>query len=191
MSELFCEKKCCIARFCPLILAYATTVHKFQGFKAGFDEGDTINHIIADMGDLNWEKKNPGTAYVVTSCTKTIGTSTVNNPHPIRSNIFFDGQIGPRQFVDTLVKMNGEKTLNILQRDAWVEHLMKKEQQTTMQYTKDYISTLKSAVTSFNPSMNDRSQKGLRTKIMTMLREPNDQWKQRRSHYIVRSELDK
>ena len=119
MSELFCEKKCCIARCCPLILAYATTVHKFQGFEAGFDKGDTINHIIADMGDLNWEKKNPGTVYVVTSRAKTIGTSTVNNPHPIRSNIFFDGQIGPtRRFVDTLVKMNGEKTLNILQRDA-------------------------------------------------------------------------
>ena len=93
--------------------------------------------------------------------------------------------------MDVLVKMNREKTLNILQRDAWVEHLMKKEQQTTMQYTKDYISILKSAVTSFNPSMNDRSQKGLRTKNMTMLREPNDQWKQRQSHYIVYSELDK
>ena len=93
--------------------------------------------------------------------------------------------------MDTLVKLNGEKTLNILQRDAWVEHLMKKEQQTTMQYTQDYISTLKSAVTAFNPSMNDCSQKGLRTKIITMSREPNDQWKKRRSHYIVRSKLDK
>ena len=59
MSELFCEKKCCHARLFQLILAYATMVHKFQGFEAGFDEGDTINHIIADMGDMIWEKKLP------------------------------------------------------------------------------------------------------------------------------------
>ena len=88
MSELFCEKKFCIARFCPLVLAYATTVHKFQGFEAGFNEGDTINHevdtinhIIADMGNLNWEKKLRKTAYIIASRATTIGTSTVNNHH--------------------------------------------------------------------------------------------------------------
>ena len=81
MSELFCEKKFCIARFCPLILTYATTVHKFQGFKARFNEGDTINHIIADMGNLNWEKKLRRTVFIVASHAKTVGTSTVNNHH--------------------------------------------------------------------------------------------------------------
>ena len=75
MSEFFCEKKCCIARFRPSVLAYATTVHKFQGFEAGFNEGDTIIHIIADISDLNWEKKNPGVAFVVASRAKSIGTS--------------------------------------------------------------------------------------------------------------------
>ena len=81
MSELFCVKKFCIARFCPLVMPYATRVHKFEGFKAGFDEVDKINHIIADLGNLNWEKKPRRTAFVVASCAKTVGTSTVNNHH--------------------------------------------------------------------------------------------------------------
>ena len=81
MSELFCEKKFCIARFSPLVMPYATTVHRFQGFEAQFDKVDTINHIIVDLGNLNWEKKLRRTVFVVASHTKTVGTSTVNNHH--------------------------------------------------------------------------------------------------------------
>ena len=92
MNETLCDvSKCCVARYCPLVLAWATTVHKFQGFEAGFDDSDLINHIIANLNDLDWEKKFPGTAYVVTSRAKTIGTATDDNQYPLDSNLFFDG----------------------------------------------------------------------------------------------------
>ena len=67
MTEIDCPKLCCNAWYCPLVLAWATTVHKFQGFEAGFGEKDTVNYIIADINSLEWEKTNPGTAYVMAS----------------------------------------------------------------------------------------------------------------------------
>ena len=71
MVDIDCPKKCCNAKYCPLVLAWATTIHKFQGFEAGFEPHDTINRIIADISTLDWEKLNPGTAYVVASRAKT------------------------------------------------------------------------------------------------------------------------
>ena len=56
MTELICSKTCCSACYCPLVLAWATTIHKFQVFEAGFDENDTINYILADINTLNWKK---------------------------------------------------------------------------------------------------------------------------------------
>ena len=47
MFEMGCQQipgnPCCSVKYCPLVLAWATTVHKFQGFEAGFDEKDQIN----------------------------------------------------------------------------------------------------------------------------------------------------
>ena len=50
MTNIDCPKKCCNARYCPLVLVWATTVHKFQGFEAGFAEYDSI----ADINSLEW-----------------------------------------------------------------------------------------------------------------------------------------
>ena len=99
---------CCICKHCPLVLSWATTVHKFQGFEAGFDEDDTVNYIIADINNLTWE--SPGTAYVVTSRAKTIGQVTESTPYPKRSNLFFDGTICEDRF------MNG--TVRVMEKDA-------------------------------------------------------------------------
>lgn len=88
-------------------MAYASTVHKFQGFEAGFDKGDTVKYIIADMSNLDWEKLNPGTAYVVTSWAKSIGSISNNIRHPTDSNIFFGGAISEDRFTKILYK-NGE-----------------------------------------------------------------------------------
>jgi hypothetical protein len=40
------KKTCCSVTFCPLVPAWATTIHKFQGFEAGFDEKDQFQHLI-------------------------------------------------------------------------------------------------------------------------------------------------
>ncbi len=56
MTNIDCPKKCYNARFFPLVLACATTVHKFQGFKAGFGKDDHIKRIISDINTLDWKK---------------------------------------------------------------------------------------------------------------------------------------
>ena len=65
-----------------MVPAYATTIHKFQGFEAGFDENDQFQHLIIDPGDIKSEQQQPGLLYVATSRFKTIGDMTHDLPHP-------------------------------------------------------------------------------------------------------------
>ena len=109
MNEFDFPRKCCNARYCPLVTAWATTVHKLQGFEAGFVSNDRMNYIIADVGTLEWEKKNPGTAYTVAGRAKTIGTFSPDNPYPQNLNLFFDGTLGGQYFSDGNKKVDGEE----------------------------------------------------------------------------------
>jgi hypothetical protein len=77
--------------YCPLIPAGATTIHKFQGFEAGFDKNDQFNHLIVVPGNLTTKQQNPGILYVALSHAKTIGTVTPNNLHPKDIAIFWTG----------------------------------------------------------------------------------------------------
>lgn len=95
---------CCTACYCPLVLSWAMTIHKFQGFEAGFDQNDSINRIIADINDLEWEKLHIGTAYVATSRAKTIGTIKEGGPRPVDSAIYWDGEICYDRFVNVRTK---------------------------------------------------------------------------------------
>ena len=82
MKTLLCRKSCCSVTYCPLVPAYATTIHKFQGFEAGFDENDQFQHLIIDPGDIKSEQQQPGLLYIATSRVKTIGDMTHDLPHP-------------------------------------------------------------------------------------------------------------
>jgi len=77
--------------------------------KQGFDEKDQINQIVADIGPLDLEKTNPGTAYIVTSRARTIGNASVDNPYPIDSALYLDCPIGTQRFENVLLKDNGQK----------------------------------------------------------------------------------
>jgi hypothetical protein len=77
--------------YCPLVPAWATTIHKFQGFEAGFDKNYQCYHLIVDPGNLTTKLQNPGILYVPMSCGKTKGTVTPNNLHPKDSAIFWTG----------------------------------------------------------------------------------------------------
>jgi hypothetical protein len=77
--------------YCPLIPAGATTIHKFQGFEAGFGKNDQFKHLIVDPGNLSIELQNPGILYVALSHAKTIGTVTPNILDPKDSAIFWTG----------------------------------------------------------------------------------------------------
>ena len=93
MITKLCKRKqtCCKVTYCPLVPAWATTIHKFQGFEAGFDKNDQFNHLIVDPGDLTTELLNPGTLYVALSRAKSIGTITPDELHPKNSAIFWTG----------------------------------------------------------------------------------------------------
>jgi hypothetical protein len=67
-----CNRKqsCCTATYCPLVTAWATTIHKFQGFEAGFDPNDQFKHLIVDPGNLTTEQQNPGILYAAMSRAK-------------------------------------------------------------------------------------------------------------------------
>ena len=62
--------------------AWATTIHKFQGFEAGFDDTDQFMYLIEDPGGVSWEKICPGALYVALSRAKTMDSITSNNKHP-------------------------------------------------------------------------------------------------------------
>jgi hypothetical protein len=185
MTEMLCEKKCCIARYCPLVVAYACTIHKFQGFEAGFDHGDTVSRIIADMSNLDWEKRQPGTAYVVTSRAKTIGTCTCDEPYPFNSNIYFDGSLGPYRFQKTLYKNNNEKCIHIQQRDAWVSLLNKKSAETMQSIDKSCLDTMRSKIDLFKSSHHITSKSDLQCRIMEFITNPNTEWQLRKQDYNI------
>ncbi len=91
MKTQQCIQSCCTVTFCPLVPAWATTIHKFQEFKAGFDEKDQFQHLIIDQGDIKSEQQQPGLLYVATSCVKTIGDMTQDVPHQKTSALYGTG----------------------------------------------------------------------------------------------------
>ena len=74
--ESLCRRGCCTVTWCPLIPAWATTLHKFQGFEAGFDKTDMFRYLICDPGDRSWEQTCPGALYTALSRAKTMGRFT-------------------------------------------------------------------------------------------------------------------
>ena len=103
-QEVLCDKGCCVARYCLLVLARATTVHTFQGFDAGFQQWDLINQIVARLNNLDWEKKCLGAVFVVSNRARIIGVTTEDNPYPSQSNLFYIGQIGATRFTQVAYK---------------------------------------------------------------------------------------
>ena len=89
--KVLCRKGCCTVTWCPLEISWATTIHKFQGFEAGFDESDMFNHLIVDPGDMAWEQRCPGALYVSLSRAKTMGTFTSDTSFPRDSAIYWVG----------------------------------------------------------------------------------------------------
>ena len=128
-----CRKGCCNVIWCPLEISWATTIHKFQGFEAGFDVNDMFSHLIIDPGDTKWEQSCPGALYVALSRAKTMGTFTSDIEYPLDSAVYWYGShISQYRILRGHLKKNpktgapGEKCLLITKREKWVEYLEKK-----------------------------------------------------------------
>ena len=180
-----CYKKCCTARYCPLILAWATTIHKFRGSEAGFGINGEIRYIIADINTLTWKKRCPGTAYVVASGEKTIGQVTTVNPYPNESNLFFEGSMGAHRFTRCLYKDNGEKCMNVLISESWVKYLDGRGNKTKARRTHQYIKSALSLLVNTEQENFINSKTDLKLRIIDIIHNPNDEWKINRKKYLI------
>ncbi len=123
---------CCTVEFCPLVPAWATTIHKFQGFEAGPEDHDMMKYLIVDPGDVEWEKKCPGAFYVAFSRAKTMGT--ISHKHPTDSSIYWTGggmcvdrvKFGAFKGGTRTTKFDYEECELIRKRHHWVKKFSQK-----------------------------------------------------------------
>ena len=171
-----CNKNgCCSVKFCPLVPAWASTIHKFQGFEAGFDDTDQFKYLIVDPGPTSWEQNCPGALYVALSRAKTMGTFWSDTDNPSDSAIYFQGNgICEDRIRDGALKNGnrpGDAKVNCVlidKREQWVRHLTIREQNTTRkQYTMTEMKQFKA--TRF-------TQFQTRDGIMDMVTQPNKSW---------------
>ncbi len=85
------KQACCLVTFCPLVPSWATTIHKFQGFEAGFDRNDQFQHLIINPGDTKSEQQQPGILYVAMSHAKIMGDMTNDTPNPKNCAVYWTG----------------------------------------------------------------------------------------------------
>lgn len=130
MKTSLCRSHCCTVKWCPLVSCWATTIHKFQGSEAGFDDTDMFRYLIADPGNLKWEQDCPGALYVALSRAKTMGTFMIDGKFTRKSAIYWGGEgISKTRIMDGSLKNEPRKgdpkvkCENIVKRDAWVNFL--------------------------------------------------------------------
>ena len=176
-----CRKGCCTVTWCPLEISWATTIHKFQGFEAGFDANNMFCHLIVNPGDLKWEQTCPGALYVALSRAKTMGTFRDDTSFPQDSAIYWYGSgISTTRILDGHLKNNTTKggpkvkCLLINKRDRWVEFLHQRKEQTRLKVFSDVekrkLRTVK------------HTQGEVRERIATTITTPNESWAKRRKH---------
>ena len=181
---------CCTVDFCPLVPAWATTIHKFQGFEAGPENHDMMKYLIVDPGDIEWEKKCPGAFYVALSRAKTIGE--ILDKHPTDSSIYWTGsgmcvdrvKFGAFKGGTRTTKFDGEECELIRKRHHWVEFLTKKEQNTsTYHYTDSVLQTIR-ATTYGTATSTHYSSKEILNRIAAIIDKPTAAWLRRKRCYL-------
>ena len=193
MKTQYCRKTCCSVTFCPLVPAWATTIHKFQGMEAGFDKTDQFQRLIIDPGDIKTEQQQPGILYVATSRAKTIGDMAIDTPHPKTSALYWTGTgISINRILDGTTKrqQNSQQhervnCLKIEKRHKWVTYLTKQKELTMKDtYNKERLRRIKKKQEQIvNGHICHRDVAG---SISTMLLNPNKKWMERKKdHYLT------
>ena len=130
-EEFVCSSGCCQRRFCPLTLAYARTVHKFQGMSAGpVDPGKIPNMfdvIVCDPDEKSAEGTALGLLYTAVSRATTLGDESGLN-----SAIYFQGSsLKPSRILDLTLKEGTNKEFELaIKRRKWVDHLQRQARKT-------------------------------------------------------------
>jgi hypothetical protein len=122
---------CCSRTFIPLQLAYARTIHKFQGLSAGpVDKGKIKNPyecIVCDPDKKQYEGACPGLLYTATSRATTLGDVKTGKS----SAIYFNGPHFKEERVRRLMhcKDSNKMYVKATKRDQWVKYLKRRQAQ--------------------------------------------------------------
>jgi len=137
-----CKFQCCQRSFLPLELAFARTLHRFQGLSAGpVDEGKIPNMfsvIICDPDIRAVEGRATGFFYTMLSRATTLG-----DENGLNSAIYFTGPNLTKERIQNLtLKTNSNQMLeNVKRRTNWVNHLKLNTRDTT-QVDEDRMRTV-------------------------------------------------
>ena len=122
----------------PITLAYARTIHKFQGLSAGpVDAGRTPNAyecIVCDPDDKQFEAGSIGLFYTALSRATTFG-----DENGLGSAIYFTGEsMTEERFKHLKKKPKGSGNFELAtHRDTWVKHLENQESKTLLSIDKN------------------------------------------------------
>lgn len=183
------QNSCCTVQYCPLVPAWATTIHKFQGFEAGKDDTDQIKQLIVDPGNIAWEQQCPGALYVALSRAKTMGD---DSSPPQNSAIYWksDGMSTKRITDGSLrwdQKRRGHKIdCQLIEKRAnWVEYLDTKAKNTIgNKYPIRKLEQIKR--TSYKQAIQGLDLNGIKVLecISDIIQHPNPTWKMNRRRYL-------
>lgn len=127
-----CTRNCCRITQIPLRLAFAKTIHTFQGANVGpMPPGapqNMIQSIVVDPGSRAFEGNNPGLFYTLASRGTTLGSPLDN----LSSALFFTGKnMNPERIRNLTKGCTGQTYTKILKREQWVRYLEKHTHQHT------------------------------------------------------------
>jgi hypothetical protein len=150
----------------PLRLAFAKTIHTFQGTNVGpmppGSPQNMIQSIIVDPGSRGFEGNNPGLFYTLASRVTTLG----EQPDNLSSALFFTGKnMNPERIRNITKGCNAYKYTKILKREKWVRYLERNTHQHST--TKDEQDKL------FNWVINTRITTDELTTIITSMTSQN------------------
>ena len=176
---------CCTVRYCPLVLAWATTIHKFQGYEAGFEETDNVNRLIINPGNHSTEMETPGMFYVAASRGKTFGKPTAEQPRPKDSAVYWKGPVSTQSIQTVKYKQNGDVSVLVQKRDEWVEYLYDRAEKTKLKCSEEWkrqaTAMVKTAI-----EREPLGQHNLDLRIIRMMCQRNRKWSDlRKAEYVV------
>ena len=172
MLTVECEHKCCAIKCCPLVLAWAMTIHRFQGFEAGPSIDDLVNHLLVDPGNMQFENMCLGVLYTALSRAKAIGMYKRGCPN-YESCLYWIGANMSRDRVNSIgKKKNNEDCVKFTQREEWVHYLTTIKTKTTNKFNKDKIKQMKTTYNTIKHK-KDMTIRQLTESIFNSIQSPN------------------
>jgi hypothetical protein len=178
--------------FRPLVPAWATTIHKFQGFEAGFDKKDQFQHLIIDTGDIKSKQQQPGLLYIATSHVKTIGDTTQDVPHPKTSALYWTGSgMSINRVMNGTTKKQqntqGQERVNCLKIDKRSKCVRYLTQQKEITMTDTYNNERLTRIKEENINIiKGKIHQDVEASITNMILNPNKEWLARKkTHHLT------